>query len=780
MMSVRALRRWFVPCVAFFAGCPDPAPEPTVPTDIFAEMGAVRPGATAAQRDTFGRGLTVARRRFTPETGLGPTFNVTSCADCHERPVTGGGGARYRDFLLVGQRLSDGSFTPTGVNGVQPQYDLAAGRMATNTQTNVTATRKAIPFFGVGLLAEVSDEEILSRADPSDRDGDGVSGRANYDRGFVGRFGRKSQTVSIEGFIRGPIFNHMGITTNPLPDALKARLPVPSAADLAHVAQNITRDETTGQTVQAQVAANDEPTTDHDGVADPEMSEGDLFDLVSFAMLTAAPRPDDPTPETTAGRATFLRIGCGACHTPTLRSPRGLIPAYSDLLIHDMGPELADGIPMKLATGAEFRTQPLWGVAATGPWLHDGRADTLDEAITLHAGESTRSRDAYRALSTEDRGRVIAFLESLGGRTQRSDGLLPPNAAVPMAGEYGGPAQALSAADATRFERGRRLYDQDFSFRGGLGPRFNGDSCRACHFDPVIGGAGPSGVDVTRQGILDTTTGAFTAPMMGTMAHRHGGFDARPPIDPLANFFELRQTPPTFGLGRIEDIPEAAIVARADPDDANHDGVRGRARRLSDGRLGRFGWKAGVPSVREFVRDAMSNELGITMPTVSGDTFGNTTDGDSIADPELTAAELDDVAYFIRTLSPPPRTRHDAALEDAGAMVFARVGCAACHVESLPDAAGRPVPLYSDLLLHDVARAGVVLGIADGDAGPREFRTAPLWGIARTAPYMHDGRATTLDAAIVAHDGEAAASARAVLMLTPQDRASLIAFLASL
>jgi len=779
-MSMRAHRlNFLVAPLLVLAGCSDPAPEPTVPQDIFADMGAARPSATAEQRATYARGLAVARRRFTPATGLGPLYNVSACSDCHERPDTGGGGARYRAFQLLGQRLPDGSFTPTGVNGVQAHYNLETGREGTTPQTNVLATRKPIPFFGVGLLAEIPDEEILSRADPDDRNGDGVSGRANYDRGFVGRFGRKSQTVSIEGFIRGPIFNHLGITSNPLPDALKARLPVPSAADISHARQALTGDPGTGRAVQEQVAAPDEPTVDHDGVPDPELSEADLFDLVSYAMLTAAPRPDAPTPESAAGRVLFDRVGCDDCHSPTLRGPRGLIPAYSDLLVHDMGPELADGVPMKLASGSEFRTQPLWGVAATGPWLHDGRADTLDEAIQMHAGESTRSRDAYRALTAAERASVVAFLDSLGGSSQRSEGLLPPGAPIAAVGEYGGPYEALDAAAALRFERGRRGYDADFAFRGGLGPRFNGDSCRACHFDPVIGGAGPQGVDVTRQGILDPMTGAFTEPAMGTMAHRFAAFDARAPVDPRSNFFELRQTPTTLGLGRIEAIPDAVIAALADPDDANHDGIRGRVRRLPDGRLGRFGWKAGVPSIREFVRDAMSNELGVTVPPISGETFGNLRDDDAVADPELSPQALDDVAFFVRSLAPPPRTRRDPAAEDAGAAVFARVGCAACHAPSLADAEGRPVPLYSDLLLHDVAPPGA-RGILDGPAGPRDFRTAPLWGIARTAPYMHDGRSSTLEMSIAAHDGEAAASVRAVSILAAGDRAALLAFLGSL
>lgn len=760
-----------LPWMAF--GCADPAPTPTVPDDIFAELGAVIPAATAAQRETFARGRLVALRRFTPETGLGPRYNVSACADCHERPTVGGSGARYRRFLLTAQRLPDGSYNTTGTNGVQDHYALATGREPTTPGTNVTATRAPIPFFGVGLLAEVPGTEIASRADPDDRDRDGISGRVNYDRGFVGRFGRKSQTASIEGFIRGPIFNHLGITSNPLSNARKALLPVPSAA----VTSAALTEEPTGTAVQAQVAAADEPLTDSDAAPDPELSEQDLFDIVSFAMLTAAPRPDAPTPASTRGRAAFERIGCPACHTPALRGPRGLVPAFSDLLIHDMGDALADGVEMRLATGREFRTQPLWGVAATGPWLHDGRADTLTEAVTLHGGEAQRARDAFVALPEGERRDVIAFLESLGGRAQVTAGLLPPSAPVPAVGAWGGPGSALDGDALARFVRGRRRFDDDFGFAQGLGPLFNGDSCRACHFDPVIGGAGPLGVDVTRQGILDAM-GQFTEPAMGTMAHRHGAVDARPPIDPAANFFELRQTPHAFGLGVIERIPASEITANEDPTDANRDGIRGRARRLSDGRLGRFGWKGAVPSVREFVRDAMSNELGITVPVISGETFGNTRDGDGTADPELSPEGLADVAYFLASLAPPPRTRADVAQEDRGERVFNDVGCAACH-RTLMDDQGRAVPLYSDLLLHDVA-APDARGIADGPAGPRDFRTAPLWGIARTAPYMHDGRASTVEASIAAHQGEAAASSRAVSALAPADRAALIAFLRSL
>lgn len=120
------------------------------------------------------------------------------------------------------------------------------------------------------------------------------------------------------------------------------------------------------------------------------------------------------------------------------------------------------------------------------------------------------------------------------------------------------------------------------------------------------------------------------------------------------------------------------------------------------GFVGRFGRKAGVPSVREFARDALTNEVGITVPAAAGETFGSARDDDRAAAPEITPAALDDLAFFLANLGAPPRTRADEALEDAGAQVFERVGCGACH-RALPDDAGRPVMLYSDLRLHDVA-----------------------------------------------------------------------------
>lgn len=753
---------------------------PQLAEGIYADLGEPRPNCTPEEVATFERGREVALRRFRPDEGLGPRFNASFCSTCHEKPVFGGSGARYRNFQLVAQVLSDGSYQPTGKSGVQLHYSLDEETYVPfDDETNLVAQRNPIPFFGTGMIAEINEEAILANVDEEDSDGDGISGRANYDRGFVGRFGRKSQTVSIEGFIRGPLFNHLGLTSDPLPNERKAQLPVPSALGTGPHLGLDGQITGLGQVKQAQAAAPDEPTTDDDGVPDPELAEDDLFDVVAFSMLLAAPQFDlEPTHAARRGKELFSEAMCDGCHVATLESPRGLLPLYSDLLLHDMGQQLADGIQMGLATGSEFRTQPLWGIAAVGPYLHDGRADTLDEAIRYHGGEAQASADAYAAMTEGEQLDVVAFLESLGGRSQKSGGLVPPDAEVPEVGAYGGPAAALTGEELARFERGRDAFDRDRAMAEGIGPRFNGDSCRACHFDPVIGGAGPRDVDVTRHGIVDGDT--FTAPAMGTMLHRHAAAtDQRPPFDENANVFDHRQTPSLLGLGLIDRIPEATILAMADPDDLDGDGISGRAHVLTDGRVGRLGWKASVPNLKEFARDAMFNEIGITLPAQAQLTFGATTDDDELPDPEISLGELGDLVFFMENLGAPPRNSQNPTLEAEGEALFASVGCASCHVPTLQTSDGVAVNLFSDLLLHDVAPTGT-LGIVDGQDEMNEFRTPPLWGISTTAPYMHHGLATDLEQAVAMHAGEASTTTANYEALSQSDKDALLAFLMSL
>ena len=760
--------------VASMWGCASDTANSTqeVADGIFAELGAPLPSATPEQTAAFNRGREVALHRFTPEGGLGPEFNVTFCAGCHEKPAFGGTASHYRSFLLVGDELSPDTVVPRGKNGVQRHFSLESGRAASDPLTNVSATRSPIPFFGAGLLAEIPHTEILSHADPDDLDKDGISGRANYDGMLVGRLGRKAQTARIELFVRGPLFNHMGITSDPLSPQRRADLPT-----LAPTPVTADPSAGVGVLVAAQAVIPDESTVDLDDTPDPELSEAELFDLVSFASLLAAPKPDEPTAQTERGRAVFEGVGCAKCHLPSLHGPRGPIPAYTDLLLHDMGEGLADRFPMQEASGSEFRTQPLWGIAAASPYLHDGRAQTIDEAIRWHGGEAGSIRDAYSARSANDREDLIAFLESLGGSAQSTAGLLPPGAEIPGAGEYGAPVSGLDAQQRELFEQGRALFDRDFGFSEGVGPRFNGDACRSCHFDPIIGGAGPAGVDVMRQGILIGDT--FLEPSTGTALPRHAVDPLRPEPDADANFFERRQAPTTLGLGLLERIPRRTIEDLADPNDENGDGIAGRVHVLDDGRLGRFGWKANVPSVRDFVRDAFAGELGMTVPDEPGSAFGLEEDDDETQEPEADASTIDAITAFIAFLAPPPRSRLDVRLEDRGGALFRTIGCGGCHVPTLQTWDGLEVHAYTDLLLHDVAPPDA-LGIEEGDAGMHDFRTPPLWGLGRTAPYLHDGRASTIERAIEEHAGEASAARDEVANLSATDREALLAFLRSL
>jgi CxxC motif-containing protein (DUF1111 family) len=177
----------------------------------------------------------------------------------------------------------------------------------------------------------------------------------------------------------------------------------------------------------------------------------------------------------------------------------------------------------------------------------------------------------------------------------------------------------------------------------------------------------------------------------------------------------------------------------------------------------------------------MAAEIGVTLPAQPELSFGIESDSDGIDDPELSLADADDIAFFLRVLAPPPRQTYglDSEAVTAGEQLFAGIGCVKCHVPTLPSALG-PANLYSDLLLHDILPAGTP-GIVSGQAGQTEFRTAPLWGLSRTAPYFHDGSADTIDQAIRMHGGEAGAPRQAYeTSLSDSERQQLLTFLSSL
>jgi CxxC motif-containing protein (DUF1111 family) len=356
-----------------------------------------------------------------------------------------------------------------------------------------------------------------------------------------------------------------------------------------------------------------------------------------------------------------------------------------------------------------------------------------------------------------------------------------PVTEVPGVGEPGGPERVLSPDEAQRFRLGRALFDRDFHRSSGLGaPEMNADSCRACHRDPVLGGAGGLELNVSRFAHDNAGAGPFEDMPggQGLSKLRPPWMGAREEYDPLeADVFEQRQTPSILGDGLIEGIPNAVILAGEDPDDRDGDGIRGVARRriiAGTTEIGRFGWKAQVPRIADFVRDALGGELGLTSLD-DGRGFALTSDADAHADPELEDVSVGYLAFFLANLAAPRRTGSVEPDVMRGELLFSQVGCARCHVPELPGADG-PVPLFSDLLLHDVWPEGF-RGMSETGAGPGVFRTPPLWGIRTTAPYLHDGRASDLRAAIVAHDGEARAVRVGFESLSPDAKSALLAFL---
>ncbi len=392
---------------------PDANPDPD-PTPV--KLGDPLPGLTADELAAFERGKILFKKRFAPSQGLGPLFNATSCESCHSKPVMGGSADLYRNFYVASIGVPPFQSNLPGLPsqvipafGTQdtPLFSLE-GQRVEMVQTFEgspvqSAQRNSVPLFGVGLFEFISNATILANVDPEDANADGISGRHGGDAAGLGRFGQKSQSNNIEFFTRAPLKNQMGITSNPF-------MGVAGTVSLAH-----------GMAPQGSGTPN-ASTTDNDGIPDPEITSQDLGDLIAFSRFLAPPQAQPLDAAGKRGEATFASIGCVKCHIPELQSSRGPVRAFSDLLLHDMGPELADNINFGIAqaspsspvhTGSEFRTMPLWGASKFGPHLHDGRAATLDEAIRLHGGEAAAIRDAYVALSEADREDVLTFLRSL-------------------------------------------------------------------------------------------------------------------------------------------------------------------------------------------------------------------------------------------------------------------------------------------------------------------------------------------------------------------------------
>jgi CxxC motif-containing protein (DUF1111 family) len=410
------------------------------------------------------------------------------------------------------------------------------------------------------------------------------------------------------------------------------------------------------------------------------------------------------------------------------------------------------------------------------------------------------------------------------------------------------PLPTLRAEDRRAFSVGNALFRANWvtapaSAKGldGLGPLFNARSCSACHL--LDGRSQPPRADEAERHGLLVRIGVPVAGGPDAPHPQYGGQvqdAAIPGVAPEARVdiawdvvpgtygdgepFELlrptytlaapaygpvgdavlggRTAPHMAGLGLLAAIPDAALRALADPDDRDGDGVSGRVHVLPDGRIGRFGWKATKPTVREQVAGAFVHDMGITSSLHPSEPLTAAQDAARAAaaataatdgEPEITDAKLDRIVFYASALAPPSPRGGDAPAVAAGRGLFTRFGCAACHVPEWtsgdpawhPAAAGRRFQPYTDLLLHDLGPE-LADGKRDGDALPAEWRTAPLWGIGLFPVVngherlLHDGRARGPAEAILWHGGEALAAREAFRLAPGADRAALVAFVRSL
>jgi CxxC motif-containing protein (DUF1111 family) len=415
-------------------------------SDAFAQSV---PGLSGDDRSTFAIGnaffndnWVTAPSSTVGRDGLGPVFNAESCSGCHFKdgrgqPPTSDDDPTRGLLLRLSVRDAQGRVVPSptlgdqlqdrAVHGVPTEGRIEisttdrTGRYADGTTYTLAAPhyevvgpdgrpidgllispRLAPPVFGVGLLQAVPSKDVIAAADPDDRDHDGISGRANMVTDTVtgatvlGRFGWKAAVPSVEVQNASAFAGDIGITSSVKPN------------------QPCTARET------ACAAAPDGGT--------PEVNDRKLGQVTFYTRTLAVPaRRDVIRADTARGQADFGELGCAGCHSPELHTGAADVAAlshqtirpYTDLLVHDMGPGLADDRPDGQASGREWRTPPLWGIGLVETvnghtrFLHDGRARDLTEAILWHGGEAADAQDAFRKLPARARADLLAFLESL-------------------------------------------------------------------------------------------------------------------------------------------------------------------------------------------------------------------------------------------------------------------------------------------------------------------------------------------------------------------------------
>jgi CxxC motif-containing protein (DUF1111 family) len=467
--------------------------------------------------------------------------------------------------------------------------------------------------------------------------------------------------------------------------------------------------------------------------------------------------------------------------------------------------------------------------------LYSFAACIIVVAVYLHSGSPTPHRGAMLDMSAL---RSVAHPgeELLGGGTTVRD-----------TGKNSFGRSPLNLTDfATRwplFRRGKMIFERDWGkMRDGriaLGPDFSASSCQGCHkrdgrgqpplqdreIAPALaiqfstvddggerhpgipgygeqltyfgrdGAAGEGRVDIAYEKIdddfADGTGYELRSPIYRFAALAHGPLDARMRFSP-------RIAPANFGLGLLEAIPDSQILAHADPDDHDGDGISGRPNYAADlsshvMRLGRFGWKANQPTIEQQVLRAFNSDMGVTSTIFPDDGTAHGAAAMGSSGVELNADDLAALLFYMKLLAVPKQRAWESASVMRGRAIFDAIGCARCHVTSFTtgDAPGFPelsrqhIHPYTDLLLHDMGPR-LADDRPDGVASGSEWRTPPLWGIGLVESVnghtrlMHDGRARGIEEAILWHGGEGAAAQSSYRRLSRPDRAELLAFLRSL
>lgn len=367
-------------------------------------------GLTAEQKKQFIEGDKAFNEDvFTPQNGLGPYFVATSCGGCH---AGDGKGHPFTSLTRFGQSDSTGnSFLNSG--GPQLQNRAIPGYSPETVPAGAPSAKFLPPAnSGLGYLEALTDAQILSNADPTDANNDGISGVPNYitppfyfqalphhipvNGKYIGRFGKKAGAIDLIQQTTNAYAQDMGITSEYNPNE-------PSI----HGIQGIYGDP----------------------VPDPEIPLNKLLNVVFYLRTLKVPEPRNTTDaEHLQGKKLFTQIGCEKCHKENWKSGTSYIASisqkefhpYTDLLLHDMGPALDDGYTEGKAKSAEWKTPALWGLGLSknsqgGQYflLHDGRAKSIEEAIQLHGGEGQKSKDQFAILNEQDKKALLKFLEDL-------------------------------------------------------------------------------------------------------------------------------------------------------------------------------------------------------------------------------------------------------------------------------------------------------------------------------------------------------------------------------